>query len=114
MPELEAHEKRSRDILQGPFTEVHEYLDQYNNSKDHPFTAHLHRRCLHHWEGIKEVVAFFEPWAALPAIVHILDDCLGYIPSASDYTEGKVDEYGRPKDGSLIKSGWYAKFYQNK
>jgi len=109
MSALRVHEDQCRKILGEPFTEVHQFLDQYNDPVAHPFTAHLHRRRLHHLTGLQLVAQRFGGLAFLAACLHILEDCLGYLPQESDYDTGVVDEYGRPKDPRLIDTHWFKK-----
>lgn len=112
MSEPYVHERQCREILGKPFIEVHRYLDQYNDPENYPFTAHLHRRFLHHRLGLGAVVIQFGSEAEEAARIHILEDCLGYIPFYSDYDTGMVDEYGRPKNERLMDTHWFEKLKQ--
>lgn len=109
MSELKVHEEQCRRVFGQPFTEVHQFLDQYNDANGHPFTAHLHRRHLHHRGGLLTVAKKFGMRAVLPARIHILEDCLGYLPEETDYDDGVVDDYGRPKNKSKIDTHWFEK-----
>lgn len=109
MSEIAVHKEQCQKLLDQPYTEVHQFLDQHNNSEDHPFTAHLHRSSLHHRQGLLTVSKRFGIRAILAARLHILEDCLGYMPENTDYSRGIVDEYGRPKDQSLMDTHWFEK-----
>lgn len=109
MSEFHVHESQCRKILGKPFTEVHQFLDQHNDPLKYPFTAHLHRRKLHHRQGLLQIAKQFGFKAFWAGRLHILEDCLGYLPEQGDYDRGQVDEYGRPKDERLMDTHWFEK-----
>jgi hypothetical protein len=108
--DLAEHEKQCQKLLGQPFTKIHEFLDQYNQPDEHPFTSLEHRRHFHHFEGIAMVAERFGSWAIIPAAIHILEDCLGYIPHQADYETNVVDQYGRPLDSAKINIKWFEQF----
>ena len=112
MSELHVHEKQCLKILGKRYTEVHQFLDQHNDPEKHPFTAHLHRRYLHHRAGMLIVANRFGMSAFFAARLHIREDCLGYVPQEFDYDTAVVDEYGRPYDRRLMDTHWFEKLEQ--
>jgi len=106
MSEKEVHEAQCQLILGRPYSEIHNFLDQYHMPILYPFTAHLHRKYFHHWEVVMEVGRRFGRERIWAAILHILEDCLSYVPNQRDYETGIVDEYGRPKDVAQMDTYW--------
>ncbi|MBM2821021.1 MAG: hypothetical protein HW405_781 [Candidatus Berkelbacteria bacterium] len=107
MSELAVHEMQCRELFDQPFTNIHEFLDQQYDPDKNPFTSNAHRALYHHFEGISEVCRAYGMTSLFGAVVHILEDCLGYIPRKSDYLDGTVDMYGRPNDQSKIDTKWF-------
>ena len=107
MSYLYVHEDQCRKLLGKPFTAVHEFLDQHYLPLDNPSEAHLHRKHLHHWGGVKKARQMFGRYGSQAAIIHILEDCLGYIPKPNDYKDGKVDDYGCPIDSAKMDTHWF-------
>ncbi len=70
---LKAHQKSCRELLGDPFTEIHQFLDQYS---DPSYPVHLHRRILHHQRGVELIVEKFGEIARCPTVLHIMDDGL--------------------------------------
>jgi len=94
MPSREEH--MLNDIrswgLKESFPEVHRILDQFAHYPNMRFLS-LHRRYLHHAEGIEYIEMRFGADAGIAAYGHIMDDC-GHIPNAIDYYRGSVDNFG--------------------
>ena len=107
MSELAVHEGHCLGLFGNRFTEIHLFLDRNYDPREKPFESHKHRKFLHHFDGIAEVCRAFGMSALLPAVIHIMEDCLGYIPKKSDYPDGTVDMYGRPIDQSKIDTQWF-------
>lgn len=108
--ELKEHEELCRKILGDPYTEVHQFLDQFQNPAE-IFVSQYHRNKLHHFEGLILIALLFRTKeATYAAIIHVLQDCLGYIPYMIEYKEHTVDPYGRPHDMNLLKPRWYQSF----
>ncbi len=53
----------------------------------------LHRFARHHWRGVDEAGKLFGEIGRKAAIIHILKDC-GWVPSARDWEEQRVDALG--------------------
>ena len=64
----------------------------------YPNKVHLeiHRRYLHHKEGVEYFKIKYGEIGKRIAELHILQDC-GHIPNAEDYYNGKCDNYGVDK-----------------
>ncbi len=107
MSDLCVHEAHCQKLLGKPFTEVHNFLDQYHLPLTNPFNAHLHRRYLHHLGGIKRAELKFGSLGGQAAIIHVMEDCLGYVPNERDYEDGTVDEYGRPINPAKMNTLWF-------
>ncbi|OGD56349.1 hypothetical protein A2V71_01365 [Candidatus Berkelbacteria bacterium RBG_13_40_8] len=107
---LEDHEARCLQLLGKPFTEIHVWLDRHQDFEKHPFVSDDHRVIHHHFEGLQQIRDEFVSWAILPALAHIMDDCLGYIPTKEEYLAGVVDRYGRPQNQKLLNPRWFENF----
>lgn len=107
MSGLSIHEAQCQKLLGKPFTEVHNFLDQYHLPLINPFEAHLHRKYRHHLGGVEAVIQRFGSLGGQAAIVHIMEDCLGYVPKEQDYRDGTVDEYGRPTNPAKMNTLWF-------
>lgn len=94
MPSREQHMRYDieRAKLDKPYPEVHKLLDQFAHYPDMEFLRR-HRKFLHHKEGIEYITMRWGKEAGKSAYQHVLDDC-GHIPSASQYYDGTVDEFG--------------------
>lgn len=68
---LKEHEKDCLAKLGSPFTEVHQWLDDFAGT---PGYGMKHRRKRHHQVGIEEVRRLFEDRAAEAARIHIEAD----------------------------------------
>ncbi len=64
------HENRCIEFFGKPFTEVHEYLDQFAREVG----LANHRGILHNPEGVEKVVKEFGEEARCPALLHLYDD----------------------------------------
>lgn len=64
------HEARCLEFFGSPFTEVHEFLDQFAKKVG----LHKHRQFLHNPEGIIKIVNLFGESARCPALLHLYDD----------------------------------------
>jgi len=93
MPSREYHLSQDRKHLGQEFDDVHRILDQFSHYPDYNFLRR-HRKFLHHEEGVEYIRMRFGDLAAESAIQHIKDDCCGYVPKATDYYDGTVDEFG--------------------
>lgn len=93
MPSREEHMRNDLAIgLSKSYPYVHKLLDQFAHYPDMKFLR-LHRRYLHHVEGIEYVRMRWGEEAGKSAEQHVLDDC-GHIPHAIDYYRGSVDNFG--------------------
>ncbi len=68
---LENHERESITYFGKPFTEIHQWLDQYAGT---PKYRMRHRKILHHEQGIKKVIELFGEKAGKVARRHIISD----------------------------------------
>lgn len=109
MPSLEQHCEADLEKakLSRSYPEVHGLLDQFAHYPDYNFLE-LHRRYLHHHEGIEYVRMRFGEEAERAAKQHVIDDC-GHIPHVWEYYDGSVDNFG----GRLISES-DKKFYRHK
>lgn len=78
--------------LSRSYPEVHRLLDQFAHYPNWEFLRR-HRKFLHHQEGIDYIRMRWGEEAAQSATQHVIDDC-GHVPSAADYYNGSVDEFG--------------------
>jgi len=93
VPSREEHMRRDLEIgLSQSYNEVHRILDQFSHYPDMKFLR-LHRRYLHHEEGIEYITMRFGEEAGRSARQHVEDDC-GHVPHAIDYYRGSVDNFG--------------------
>lgn len=93
MPSLEQHMKRDKELFHKHYREVHVLLDQFAHYPNYLFLR-MHRRYLHHEEGIEYVRMRWGGEAAEAARQHVIDDC-GHVPHAADYYNGNVNEFGQ-------------------
>ena len=104
MPSREQHMRADHAIgLSRAYPEVHQLLDQFAHYPDMKFLQ-LHRRYLHHREGIEYIRMRWGEEAAKSATQHVLDDC-GNLPSAIDYYNGNVDNFGGLHPKGIRPSG---------
>ena len=73
--DLESHEKLCVKELDKPYTEIHVFLDSYQQK----YRGFSHRRILHHRLGIEACVKQFGETARKPAELHIKQD-MGFVP----------------------------------
>ena len=73
------HESHSLKVLGSPFTEIHEWMDQYYGVVDNV----AHRVVLHHRYGIELGVSLFGESARRALELHIEDD-FEFIPDTPD------------------------------
>lgn len=73
------HERHSLRVLGNPFTEIHEWLDQYYEVVDNV----AHRVVLHHRYGIELGVSLFGESARRALELHVEDD-FEFIPDTPD------------------------------
>jgi len=92
MASLEQHQRDTLKWLGANFTEVHKWLDEF-----FPTDGANHRKFRHHEEGVREAGRLFGQRAVDAARIHILRDCRN-IPRADDYSQGRVDALGLPKE----------------
>lgn len=109
MSDLAIHEAQCLELFGSPCSQLHVFLDQCYDPVESPYESVSHRIIFHHLEGINEVVNLYGANAFFPAVVHILEDCLGYLPYKKDYLDGTVDSFGRPTDQSFINTHWLEK-----
>ena len=86
MSSLKEHCDECTRALDGPFTYVHEWLDELQAE----YGPH-HRPFRHHTDGVEMVRAQWGNGAALAAELHIKADCLGCVPTREDYRDWGVD-----------------------
>lgn len=79
MASIEEHSKDCVYYLGKPFTEVHEWLDEFYATK-----GFRHRIMRHHVEGVEEARRKWGDRAATAAQIHIIKDCYGKIPTREE------------------------------
>ena len=68
---LKDHESESLNLFGKPFTEIHNWLDEYAGSEQYGMK---HRKIRHHRSGINEAIRIFGNDAKNPATQHIISD----------------------------------------
>ena len=72
------HEARCLEILGQPFSEIHQFMDQFFPR----YRDYSHRVILHHLQGVALVKKRFGRAAGQAALLHLKDDCPnGIIPA---------------------------------
>jgi hypothetical protein len=91
------HEKDTIEKFGKPFSEIHDFLDEY-----HSVYGGKHRFKRHNKECVEIIRKSFGETEALVAENHIKMDCNGRVPNAIDYKNGRVDFLGMGKDDYRI------------
>jgi len=68
---LNEHERESLALFDRPWTEVHQWLDEFAGK---PGIGMRHRRFRHHKAGVREVEKLFGEEGALAARLHVISD----------------------------------------
>jgi hypothetical protein len=79
MAKIETHEKACIRLLGAPFTEVHQWLDEYAKKWRPHIHLEYHRKFRHNAEGVKEVERKWGPLCALAAKIHLIRDVELYV-----------------------------------
>jgi len=87
MPHLNEHEQQSIEHFGKSYTEVHQFLDQFQPQ----FRGPEHRRILHHTMGVNEVVRRFGEETRSVVELHIKEDWKGYCGSHYVPTLKEID-----------------------
>jgi len=99
MADLKTHSNDCVKILGSSFREVHEWLDRFADKKDPKIE---HRQKTHHWDGVIEAVEKFGPKSGAAAIIHILRDINGIMPSKID-VEIVIETHEFPEEDWLCQ-----------
>ena len=73
------HAKSCEDALGKPYTEVHDFLDQYSER-----FPREQRKVYHHRQGLARVAERFGAEAAKAARIHVVED-VGFVPEDHTY-----------------------------
>jgi hypothetical protein len=79
MAKIETHEEDCMRLLGAPFTEVHQWLDEYAKKWQPHIHLEYHRKFRHNAEGVKEVERRWGPLYALAAKIHLIRDVELYV-----------------------------------
>lgn len=79
--------------------EVNSRIDQFAHFPNWD-TLSVHRKFLHHKEGIEYFRKIYGEIGAKAAEMHIRQDC-GHVPDMMEYVLGIVDEFGVKRNDSL-------------
>lgn len=77
--------------------EINRRMDQFAHYPDMEFLE-KHRQFLHHEEGIEYFERLYGDFGSVIATAHVMLDC-GHVPEMMDYWNGKVDCFGRKREG---------------
>ena len=95
MAHIKEHENDCLDILEGKFTTVHLWLDQY--AEKYPMTVFgdQHRQYLHNEKGLNEIKKKWGHKAFKAGGIHIIRDLVGYIPTVFNIGKYHFKDKGR-------------------
>jgi len=116
MAAFEEHCRDCERLLGNRFEQVNHWLDEKFRQY-----GPLHRFARHHWRGVDECGNLWGNQARKAAIIHILKDC-GWVPTARDWEEQKVDSlgfkitrpYGISPTAELVCSGAFNGYWDPK